>query len=127
MSVFDSFKPKRLVTGSPFVSVTKNGVTFTKSAVDKLGYPEYVVILIDEESHRMGIKPAIESNEDATLFVKNGDKKVPNVRWNNGEFTKELTAWVKDPEYKEKGFKVYGEYLPEEQALLFDFEKAQEI
>lgn len=123
MSVLEGFKIKRLITGSPYVSVTKNGVTFTRSALDKLNYAEKVNILMDEPTRRMAIRVSELNDEDSVPFVKNGDKKTLNVRWNNGEFTKELMDWVENPEMKNDGFKVYGEFIAEENALLFDFTK----
>lgn len=125
MGVLDLFKPRKLVVGSPYLSVTANGVSLNKSAIDRLEYAEFVKILIDEEGKRLAIQISDSDDQDKVPFV-NPDKKkeAQYVRWNNREFTKQLLNWAPNLELKENGFKVPGEYLLEEKAFLFVFSKA---
>ena len=52
MSMLSGFKAFNFNEGAPYVSITPNGVTFNKSVVMKLDYPEHAVLLIDESSGR---------------------------------------------------------------------------
>ena len=125
MGRLDSFKPKKLIVGSPFISITLNGVSLNKSAVARLEYAEYVRILIDEDAKELAVQICNENDPNKESFVKLGKKdEVQYVRWNNREFTKQLINWAPTEEFKKSGFKVAGEYLPEEKAFLFVFSKA---
>ena len=70
MSMLSGFKPFNFNEGVPYVSVTTNGVTFNKSVVMKLDYPEHVVLLIDEEGKRIAIQACGENTENAAQFYK---------------------------------------------------------
>lgn len=125
MGRLDNFKPKKLVVGSPFISVTINGVSLNKSAVARLDYAEYVRILMDEEAQELAIQICDENDPNRESFVKPEKKEETQyVRWNNREFIKQLNSWAPFEELKEAGFKVPGEYLPDEKAFLFVFSKA---
>lgn len=125
MGRLDSFKPRKLVVGSPYITVTNNGVSLNKSAVSRLDYAEYVKILVNESAKELAIQVCDDKNDpDKELFVKPERKEETQyVRWNNREFIKQLNAW--GPEnLRETGFKVPGQYLPEEKAFLFVFSEA---
>ena len=125
MGRLDSFKPRKLIAGSPFISVTRNGISLNKSAVARLDFAEYVRILVDEEARELAIQICDENDPDKESFVKPEKKEETQyVRWNNREFTKQLLNWAPNLELKDNGFKVPGEYLSEEKAFLFVFSKA---
>ncbi len=125
MGVLDSFKPRKLVVGSPYLSVTANGVSLNKSAIDRLEYAEFVKLLIDEEGKRLAIQISDSDEQDKVPFVNpNKKKEAQYVRWNNREFTKQLLNWAPNPELKDKGFKVPGQYYQDEKAFIFAFEEA---
>ena len=46
MSILENFKPFNFNEGAAYVSVTSNGMTFNKSVIIKLQYPEYVEMCI---------------------------------------------------------------------------------
>lgn len=124
MGVLDSFKPRKLVVGSPYLSVTANGVSLNKSAIDRLEYAEFVKLLIDEEGKRLAIQISDSDDQDKVPFVNPGKKRdAQYVRWNNREFTKQLLNWAPNLELKEKGFKVPGQYYQDEKAFIFAFEE----
>lgn len=56
MSLLENFKPFNFNEGVPYVSITINGMTFNKSVIMKLEYPEYVRLLIDEETKRIAVQ-----------------------------------------------------------------------
>lgn len=126
MGRLDNFKPRKLITGSPFISISpNNGVSLNKSALFRLDYPEYVRILINEDDKELAIQVCDESDPNKEAFIKPEKKESTQyVRWNNREFIKQLTDWASNEDFKTAGFKVPGEYLPEEKAFLFIFSKA---
>ena len=125
MGLLDSFKPRKLVAGSPFISITDNGVSLNKSAVDRLEYAEYVKILVDEDGKRLAIQICESDDADKTPFVNaSKGKEAQYVRWNNREFIKQLLSWAPNDELMRNGFKVPGEYLQDDRAFLFIFAKA---
>lgn len=124
MGRLDSFKPRKLIAGSPFISITENGISLNKSAIFRLDYAEYVKILIDEEAHELAIQICGPDDPNKESFIKPEKKEEAQyVRWNNREFIKQLIDWAPREELKKPGFKVPGEYLPEEKAFLFTFSK----
>lgn len=125
MSILDTFKPKKLVTGSPFMTITENGVSINKSGIDRLEYAEFVKILIDEDGKRVAIQICDVKDPDKVQFVSQGKKGTAQyVRWNNREFVKQLMNWGPTEELKLRGFKVPGKYLIDEKAFLFTFSEA---
>ena len=128
MGRLDNFKPRKLIVGSPFISITVNGISLNKSAIAKLEYAEYVRILINEDDKELAIQICDENDPNKESFVKPEKKEETQyVRWNNREFIKQLNYWAPSEELKAAGFKVPGEYLPEEKAFLFIFSKAVPI
>ena len=125
MSILDTFKPKKLVVGSPFMTITENGISINKSGIDRLDYAEFVKILIDEKEKRVAIQICDANDPNKVQFVSQDKKGIAQyVRWNNREFVKQLMSWGPTEEFKLKGFKVPGEYLVDEKAFLFTFSEA---
>lgn len=121
MSILDGFEVKKLVIGSPSMTVTENGISFNKSAISKLGYPQYVKILIDPLGKRLAIQICSIDDENKVRFVKSNKDSL--VRWNYHDFTASLQKWV-NKDMRVKGFKIPAHLLAEEKALLFDFNLA---
>lgn len=131
MSILDSFKTFDFSEGMPYVSITKNGLTFNKGVTKKLGYPQYVVLLIDKETQRIAIQKCSSDADKAFPFYK-GDKeeedanRIFSVRWNS----KDLLSTVKtmmDWDLAIDSYRANGEMLEEENAMIFDLSKAEKI
>lgn len=128
MSIFDSpdFKPMERIAGRAMMTVTRNGVSFSKQAVAKLSYPHFVQIFINKKDKMLGVKACEESAPNAIRFINSTKDKVDYVRWNNNDFTSGINSLV-SKEIAEKGYKIEAEYLEEENALLFRFDNLQII
>lgn len=70
MTMLEGFKPFNFSEGVPYVSITNNGMTFNKSVVMKLDYPEQVVLLIDNETRRIAIQVCSSDTPNAASFYK---------------------------------------------------------
>lgn len=115
--MFENFKKIRLVPGSVSISVTKNGLTFSRQAVSQMEMAEYVNLLLNEEEHKLAIQYCDEKDKDKVRFAKDGNL---NVRWNNRVFLDNLLKlmnWEKD-----KIYRIGGEYISSHKALLFNLD-----
>ena len=84
MSLLENFKPFNFNEGVPYVSITINGMTFNKSVIMKLEYPEYVRLLIDEETKRIAVQPCAQDTPNAATFY-NKEKKMQMKQLNGLE------------------------------------------
>ena len=127
MAVLDGFTTFNFSEGVPYVSVTSNGVTFNKSVVMTMGYPKYVVLLIDESGKRIAVQECEETTPNATEFYKQKKSDVISVRWNGKDLLntlQDMMGWKLD---KNGGFRVSGTHLKDEKAMLFDLNTATEL
>lgn len=127
MSMFENFTTFNFNEGVPYVTVTKNGVSFNKGVIMKLNHPEYVLLLINATNKQIAIK-ACSSNDPNAIAFYNEEKKsnVLSVRWNAKDLLntlKDIAGW----DYTKEGYKVTGTLIPEEQAMLFDLNNAETL
>lgn len=127
MSLLDNFKPFNFNEGVPYVSITNNGMTFNKSVIMKLEYPERVRLLIDEETKRIAVQTCTQDTPNAAVFY-NREKKsnTLSVRWNGRDLLntiQEITHW----DLSKCGYRVDGVLLKEDRAMLFDLTHASEL
>lgn len=119
MSLLDSFEIMPYVTGVPSMSVTKDGVNFNKTVVEKLGSPAYVRVLVDKAARKLAIMPCEEQAQGARPFLRNGRSSRAGVRWNNTDLKdsiQSLAGW----NLEEQGCKVTGEYYPDDNTMIFN-------
>lgn len=123
MPALDGFRAFNFNEGVPYVSVTSNGMTFNKAVIMKLGYPEHVVLLIDDENKRIAIQVCEEEAPNSVSFFKQNKNNVLSVRWNGKDLLntiRGLTGW----DLHKEAFKVDGVLLREDRAMLFDLNTA---
>lgn len=127
MPTLDGFVAFDFSEGAPYASVTKNGVTFNKSVIMKLGYPTHVQLLINPAIKQFAIVPCAAETQKAQAFY-NPDKKsnVLLVRWNSRDLLNticEITGW----DYKKESYRIAGTLISEENLMLFDLNVAEPI
>lgn len=120
--MLNGFEIYNMSSGLASVSVGENGVAFSKSAVIKMGKCKYVQLLIDKNQKRIAIKKANENDEGAIQFYNN--QKIVSVRWNNKELLKTI-AMMMDWELKGKVYKANGNYIAEDEAMIFELLDAE--
>ncbi len=127
MTMLEGFTAFNFSEGAPYVSFTKNGVTFNKGVIMKLNKPANVVLLINAKAKQIAIQVCDDTTPNATSFFKEDKKSnLLSVRWNGRDLLNtisEITGW----DLGSDSYKVLGTYIPEESAMLFDLEKAEEI
>lgn len=127
MSLLENFRPFNFNEGVPYVSVTSNGMTFNKSVIMKLDYPEYVVLLIDEESRRIAVQACTPGTPNAAPFFR--EKKNPSilsVRWNGRDLLNTIQSMM-GWDLSKGGYRIDGTLLKEERAMLFVLTEAVEL
>lgn len=123
MSVLDNFSVFNFNEGVPYASFTNHGITFNKAVIMKLGYPNRVILLIDEDSRRIAIQVSDESNERSVAFFKPKKSNVLSVRWNGRDLLNTIqgiTGWNLSVD----SYRVDGVLLKEDRAFLFDLNTA---
>ena len=127
-SIFDNpnFQLMEKVAGKPTISVTKNGVGFSKQVLSRLGYSHFVLIFINKVDKQLGIKACQKDTPGAIKFIPESKEKADSLRWNNPVFKDDIKSLV-EKELAEGDFACDGEYIDEENALLFDFTKAHHL
>lgn len=124
MSMFDGFKSFNFDEGVPYVSITKNGVTFNKAVIMKLNYPANVVLLINAEEKVIAIQKCTPDVQNSTTFYKANEKNILSVRWNARDLLntlQEITKW----NLAQDSFRVDGVLVVEEDAMVFDLKTAK--
>lgn len=116
-SVFD-FKE-----GVPYVSITSNGLTFNKSVIMKLHYPEFVILLINNESKQIAVQSCDETNEKAVQFYKEKANGVISVRWNAKDLINTISRMC-EWDLSQVSYRVNGVLIPEQSLMLFDLTDA---
>ena len=122
--VFENFKPYSITIGLPNVSITSNGMNFSKTAVAKLGNPKRIVFLLNEVGKQIAIKVCDDTDNYSVKFAKND--KLSSIRFNNKDLIQtieKMMGW----DFKSQGYRITGDYFGEENALLFDLNKAVEF
>lgn len=126
MALFDNFKTFDFTEGFPYVSITRNGVTFNKAVVMKLGCPAYAILLINDIDKQIAIQVSTEDNPKSVQFFKEKKSGLISVRWNGKDLMNtiaDMMGW----NLEEKSYRVDGTLIKEENAMLFDFAQAKEI
>ncbi|MBQ7580002.1 MAG: hypothetical protein IJU39_01695 [Clostridia bacterium] len=128
MSFLDGFTSFNFNEGAPYVSITKNGMTFNKGTVMKLRCPEYVRLLINSDQRMIAIQPCESTTENATVFCseERRNSKVLSIRWNGRDLLNTVSDMM-DWDLSNHAFKVEGKPLVAENAMLFDLNKAEEL
>ena len=122
MSMLDGFKQFNMSVGKASVSITENGVSFSKTCVLKMEKCRYVKFFIDEENKRIAIQKALKNDDGSIPFYN--EQKIISVRWNNKELLKTL-AKMREWELKGNIFRTDGDYIPEDEAMVFDLKEAE--
>lgn len=122
--MLEGFETINLAVGSPYMSVTKNGITFNKASIVKLGKPSHVKLLMNKKDKLIAIQPCSKDDQDATSFFKPKKSGLVTVRWNNGELINtvaRLMSW----DLEENVRRIDGMYWEEDNAMVFDLKQAR--
>jgi len=121
------FKPYAKTKGIASVSITKNGLAFSQKAVDKLGRPEYIELLVNEDDRQLAF---IASNGGAPnafpCMVNRKNTDVANFRINKKDLILTLANMLQCS-LENLSFRVTGEFFENNSVMLIDLRKAERI
>lgn len=120
--MLDGFKQYNMSVGKSTVSVTENGVSFSKTCVLKMEKCQYVRLFIDETDKRIAIQKAQKEDDGSIAFYN--EQKIVSVRWNNKELLKTI-AKMMEWELRGNVYRADGDYLASEEAMIFDLKVAE--
>lgn len=120
------FQPYNLISGAATLSITKNGLTLSKAAVQKMGTPRYAKLLINDTDKMVAFMVCEELGEGCFDFIKDPAKESTHFRLNNKEllFTLcNLMNWSTS----DVAMRVNCEWIQEDGILLARLNEAEEI
>lgn len=122
--MLEGFEP--VVFGNSFAvaSITKNGVTFNKTAFEKMNGTNYVTLLVNRDKKQFAIRQCAQNDANAMPFAAAIKPKAPSVRWNSKELLRLFSSLMSWDLEKCSGYKITGEYLKGDKALLFNLTDA---
>lgn len=124
--MLENFQPYNVSVGMPSVSFTPNGITFNKTAVVRMGKPEYVVLYINDIGRQIAIKKTDANDENATSFFKIKKNDVVSARWGSKELLHKIYNMM-HWDVKKDSFKVNGVYYQEEEVMIFDLNNVERL
>ena len=118
-----NFKPFNFQEGVPYLSVTENGVTFSKAVTLKMQKPEYVLFLIDRQEKMVALKACDEKTPNAVKFFNtNRNNAILSVRWNSRDLLNTLSQLM-DWDLSKGGYRISGASYQEDNVILFDLKE----
>ena len=121
--MLDGFETLTPIVGAPTMSVTEIGLSFNKSAVEKMGKAQYAKIMINRTTQQIALVRCNEEDEGARGFLKRGRDPRMGVRWNNYDLKSEISQLM-NWDLSMEGKKIKGNYKKDDTALIFDLNRA---
>ena len=119
------FKLFDFTEGIPYISITENGITFSKGVVAKLGRPSRVELLINDVDKQFIIRACNINKTYSNAFYKESSK-TKYVRWNNKNLLMTIEN-IMGCDLSKYAYHVDGQYISEEKAILFDLNNATKV
>lgn len=119
-TVYDFSKPL------PSVTITQEGARFNATAAELLHYAPYVVLLLDRPDKQFALKPCDPGTAGCVRFFESGAKGQDGrtgVLWDHPNFLR-VIAGIARWDLSMESFEVEGQYVEDEDVLLFDLKKA---
>lgn len=120
------FKPFEVLSGSAFMSVSNTGINFNKNVLLKMHKCRYIKVLINYENATLAIQKANADDDFAISFVKDVTQCDKGVRIHNKELENTIARLV-DLDLKSFTYRVDGELLPSDDAMLFNLNAGRRI
>ena len=125
MSILDNYRMAKSprISGHPFFTVNHNAILFSKKAVEVLDYAPFVHAYFDDANSKFAIQPCT-SDSDALVFYKPLSDGRKSVRWSKKDYVDYFVEHSNGNVSPDDGFRVSGEYYPDENVIIFDLKNA---
>ena len=122
--MLEGFKPIELMTGSPVLSVTNNGLSFNKNVINKMGRPEYIRFMINTESKQLAIQKVEEYDNASVPFIRKNVDNKNGIRYNNRDLENTI-ATLMEWDLSTKAYRIDGIYQEDDNAMIFNLTTAR--
>ena len=107
-----------VVNASPDIYINAGCITFTKRAVEELGYPGHVQYSIDPEQKVFAVKPCRSVDKGAASFSKPRGEQTATVSCGNKNILEPVRELMKEVWDDRNRYKVTG-FLTESKMMIF--------
>ena len=106
--------------------VGKDQITFTKKVVDRLGKPDYMLYLYDEETNSFAVQACKEGEVSPFRFCYGRTEKRSSVVIMSTHLLRQVRDLMGE-EWKNKRYVIRGKYDKEQNFAIFDLTKARDL
>lgn len=124
--MLDGFQPFEVLSGAAFMSISNTGINFNKNVLIKMNKCGYVRILINHQTKTIAIQNSQPDDEFSIPFVKSNTALEKGVRIHNKELENTLASMI-DLDLESFTYRVDGEFLPADGAMLFNLTKGRKF
>ena len=125
MSVLDGLQKIKINKERPFITLRDSTITFSKLTVELLGYPSHVVSYIDKDKKLFAIQASEQDHDAVRFYQPPAEGKQMLTRWASRERV-QLLLNLAGLTNCGKGIRFYGDYYPEDHAIIFTMIPADE-
>ena len=121
MGILDSFKKVNLNNAGPLMTISPYGLTFNKTVVETMSFPNFVILFFDEGEKRIAIQTSQDKSD--IPFCANKSNKI-NARINNKEFARKIYKMM-NWNFSDGSYRVPGIWYSDENVFIFDIKEAE--
>jgi len=104
--------------------ISKNGLTVSRGAVDEMGYPAYVRMLVDAENKVFAIQTCKIGDENAVRFSSPKAEQTKPVYCMVRNIRSIVFGIMADQWKEEESYRIKGVYFKESNAMVFNLKSA---
>ena len=123
--ILSGFKPVNVAKGPVTMTIAYSGVSFSKAAVQTLGNPGYVVLLLNEDEKKVALQVSKSDEPNAIAFYK-ATRQTGDVRWNYSSLKNSLSDLMRW-NIQDHTYRVEGHYYTHGNILMFDLAEASQL
>lgn len=123
---FSNFKTYRVTVGTPTMSITKNGITISKTSVSRMGQPSYVRLAINQVDKMFAIFVEEVKGPESYRFAKGNSGEAKHIRINNSDLLKTICDMM-NWDQKTVSYKIDCTWHPEQKVLVADLKNAEQL
>lgn len=124
--MLEGFQPFEVLSGTAFMSISNTGINFNKNVLIKMNKCSYIKILINHQNKIVAIQSTQPNDAFSIPFVKDNTALEKGVRIHNKELENILANMI-DLDLESFTYRVDGEFLPADGAMLFNLTKGRRL
>lgn len=115
------------VSGKPAMHITKNGITFTRKLIEDMGYPQFVMPMLDYKKKVFALKACKADSEHAMRFSKPKGEQKGALQYHACAIRFMLRGVMGSDWQNQNRYHVTGIWYAEAKAMIFDLNTAKEL